>query len=164
MKTRILTLLACLALIGVAQAQEHPNYGALLDIQRMLKANVAETNILAFVKNSHIAYNLDADAIIKLKQDGATPNVIVAMMNTTPAPVAQAAYPAPGQVVQSAPPPQVVYAQAPVYYAPAPVYVQPSPWCSVLSSLSLSFAWSSGGGHNNYCGGGGYHGYGGYHH
>jgi hypothetical protein len=83
----------------------------LADVVKMLRAGVDINTLQSYVANSQSAFNLDADEIIFLKDEGAPSELINAMMDrdkvlyaSSMAPPPQPAQPAPAPaVVQSAP-------------------------------------------------------------
>jgi hypothetical protein len=93
MKTRNLeTILAgvvCAGLIlsaSVALAQNYSTTGSQMvygvpQIIRLSQAKVSDDTIIAYVKNSGFSYNLDADQIINLRQQGVSDAVITTMLN-----------------------------------------------------------------------------------
>jgi hypothetical protein len=191
MKTRMFQSVLAVAVVAgfaflpmnvPAQSSATPQTYGGTDIVKMNKANVGDTTIISYIKSSGNSYNLNADQIIFLKQQGISDAVITAMLSqpnpgaapatlpmpATPAPQPVASAPAYAQVTSTTVQPAVTYVQAPQpvvtyvqtvppyyyqpYYYPAPAYG----YSGVAFPLSLSFAW----GHS---GGGGYHG-GGWHH
>src|ERR1035438_1426706 len=115
MKTRnletILAGVACAGLIlsaSVALAQNYSTTGSQMvygvpQIIRLSQAKVSDDTIIAYVKNSGFSYNLDADQIINLRQQGVSDAVITTMLNqpktgsvvytpTAPAPQPAASY------------------------------------------------------------------------
>src|ERR1019366_1422047 len=97
------------------------------DVVKLVKAGLGEEVILAHIKNSGAFYNLSADQLIYLHDQGTSENEIKALMgtgsSTTPANPAPASVPTP--VMTSPAPPPAVTSPAPVpataTYAPAPV-------------------------------------------
>ena len=137
-------------------------------VVRLAQAKVADDTIIAYVKSSVSSYDLDANQILYIRQQGVSDVVIATMLsqpkpavaiNPPPAPALQPAVssPSPAPVAVATVAPTVTYVQtvpAPVYYY-QPYYY---PAYGVSPALSLSFAWG-GGWH-----GGGWHGGGGWHH
>ena len=87
------------------------------DVVKLVKAGLGEEVILAHIKNNGAYYNLSADQLIYLHDQGATPNEIKALLGsggpTAPANPAPAPEPMPAATT---PPP----APAPAFTAPAP--------------------------------------------
>lgn len=108
------------------------------EITQLSKAGVGENVILAYIKDSHTAYNLNAQDIIKLRDDGVSPQVTAALIQRG-AEVRQAAQEAAreSQVqsteVAAAPTYQTqpVAEQPAVTYVAAPVVVRPASTVSV---------------------------------
>ena len=138
-------------------------------VLQLLQANVGDSTIIAYIKNSGNSYGLNADQIIYLRQQGASDAVITAMLQqpkqaVAAAPVAMPTTPAPQPVVSYADstpvattttPPPVTYVQtvpAPTYYYAPPYYYPGYAW---YPPVSLSFAWGWGSGwHGGGCYGG----------
>jgi len=149
-------------------------------VLQLAQAKVPDDTIVAYIHNSGNRYNLNADQIIYLRQQGISDNVITVMLSqpgpTTPADNSYAAQvptpqtPAPAVVTQPAPtyvqtvpsPNVYVVPSAQPYYYNA--YTQPIYYPSYSYFPAVSFSFGFGGYHNGYYGGG-YHGgyYGGYH-
>jgi len=140
-------------------------------VLQLKQAEVGDDTIIAYIKNSGNIYNLNADQIIYLRQQGLSDAVVTAMLNqpkpamavaapATPAPqpVASAAEVAPVAATTAAP--AVTYVQT----VPATYYYQPYyyPVYSCFPAVSFSFGWHGGGYYGGY---GGWHGggYGGWH-
>jgi hypothetical protein len=75
-----------------------------LQVLQLAQAKVSEGTILAFVKGSQANYNLDAPAIIFLRQQGVTDAVLTAML-TPPVPVVATNLPLPQPATASPPTP-----------------------------------------------------------
>ena len=175
--------LALSAMTVAAQNSAPPLAYGVPQVLQLVQAKVGDNTIIAYIHNSGNSYNLTADQIIYLRQQGVSDNILNVML-TQPKP---ASAPAP-----AAPTPDNSYqAQAPASYAPAPTttYVQSAPPSTVyvvpnsqpyyynnyyysqpyyypysyFPSVALSFGF---GGSSYYHGGyyGGYHGGGGYYH
>lgn len=105
------------------------------EIAQLSKAGVGDTVILAYIKDSPTAYNLNATEIIKLRDQGVSPEVTAALIQrgTEVRQAAQAAA-QPSQSTEIAAAPsyqtQPVVEQA-VTYLPTPVIVQPASTVSV---------------------------------
>jgi hypothetical protein len=84
---------------------------SLEDIVRMTQSNVPDANIIDQIRNSGVVYNLSADNIIYLKNNGVSPPVISALQNGGPV------------AVRYAPPPTTVIVEERPYYPPPPAYV-----------------------------------------
>jgi hypothetical protein len=159
-----------------AQSSSNPQACGVSDIVKLNQAKVGDATIISYIQNSGNSYNLTADQIISLRQQGISDAVITAMLNqpkpaAVPAAVPTPATPAPQPVApdntavtSTATQPAITYVQAqqpsvtyiqtvPTYYYqpyyPAPAYYGYSGWAF---PLSLSFAWG------NYGHGGGWHG------
>jgi hypothetical protein len=180
MKTRNLgTMLAIVAGVSLAWsasttlAQDSSAAGGVPQVIRLSQAQVSENTIIAYVNRSGLSYNLTADQIISLRQQGVSDAVITAMLSQpqTAAPVVTA-YAPPTPVAQTVVAPAVVAAPT-TTIVPTVTYVQPLPppayyyqpnygpsygW---FPPIALSFAWGSGGHGGGYYGG--WHG-GGWHH
>lgn len=187
------TFLAVIAAAGVALSAMTggaQNSAPLLSygvpqVLQLAQAKVSDATIIAYIRNSGNSYNLTADQIIYLRQQGVSDDVLNVML-TQPKP---AVAPAP-----TAPPDNSYQAQTPAAYtpAPAPAYVQSAPSTvyvvpnsqtyyyntysqpyyypysySYFPSVSLAFAFGGssyyhggyyGSYHGGYYGGGGYHG------
>jgi hypothetical protein len=185
MKTRNLgTMLAIVAVASLtwsastALAQDSSAVAGIPQVVRLSQAQVNENTIIAYVNRSGLSYNLTADQIISLRQQGVSDAVITAMLSQPPtaAPtVTTYAPPAPApQVTQTVVAPAVTAVPtttivSPVTYVqplPAPAYYYqpsyaPAPSYGWFSPIALSFAWGS----SSYHGGGYYGGWhGGWHH
>lgn len=114
----------------LARAARTPQLSPALDqIVKLTKGGVAESVTLAFIQTSQMPYALDAQNIIKLREQGVSSQVITAMMQRNEE-IRRATEEA-GQTAQStastsvaSPPSQVVSAptQTQVVYAPAQTY------------------------------------------
>lgn len=92
----------------VVAAQGQPL--SVSDIKAMAKAGVGDDIIINQINNTHSAYNLDANAIIDLKNAGVSDKVITYMMNTGANVVASEAPPPPQtEVVVASPGPDYVW-------------------------------------------------------
>jgi hypothetical protein len=149
------------------------SYG-VSQIMQLAQAKVSDDTIIAYIKNSGNIFDLNADQIIYLRQQGISDAVITTMLNqprpavavatpTTPAPqpVASTAYSGPVSTATVAP--TVTYVQTvpdtTYYYQPdyQPYYYPAYAW---YPPVSFSFGW--GGGWGGGWRGGGWHG-GGHH-
>ena len=70
------------------------------DVIRLVKATIADDVVIAKIKQSKTKFDTSVDALVALKQEGVSDNVIAAMVNPSPAPAsasppAKAAAPAP---------------------------------------------------------------------
>ena len=82
----------------------------IADIKAMAKAGVGDDIIINQISNSHSVYNLDANAIIDLKNAGVSEKVITYMMNTSANMMASQAPPPPQtEVVVASPGPDYVW-------------------------------------------------------
>jgi hypothetical protein len=187
------TFLAVIAATGLALSATAQNSAPVLaygvpQVLQLAQAKVSDDTIIAYIHNSGNSYNLNADQIIYLRQQGVSDNVLNVMLTQpkpasapvatppdnsyqVPAPATPA--PAPVTYVQSAPPPSTVYvvpnSQNYYYNTYAQPYYYPY---SYFPSVSLAFAFGGGssyhggyyygGYHGGYYGGGGYHGGGGH--
>ncbi len=157
------------------------SYG-VAQILKLEQAKVGDSVIINYVQNSGMTYDLKADEIVYLKQQGVSDGVLNAMMNQRPpvagpsAPATASSAPASpsaasysansGQATTASAPPMTYIQQQPAqpstvyvvpspqaYYYPAPAYYPYYGGSSYWPPISLSFAWGSyGGGH-----GGGWH-------
>jgi hypothetical protein len=185
MNTRIFQKILAIVVAGSvallaenALAQNNSNaplsYGAN-EVVKLAQAKIGEDTIMAYIKNNHVDYNLNADQILYVRQQGVSDAVITLMLNQPKSP-----NPSPTVSAPAAPTPQaaastVVVQPAVTYVQPAPVtYVQPVYYPSysycgpTFPSVSLAFGFGGyyGGGHyygGNRCYYGGGH-YGGWHH
>jgi len=83
---------------------------SLADIKAMKNAKVSDDIIINQINNTHSVYNLDANAIIDLKNSGVSEKVIAYMMNTSTNVVANQAPPPPQQeVVVTSPGPDYIW-------------------------------------------------------
>lgn len=149
-------------------------------ILQMVRANVNDDTLIAYIKNSGNSYTLNADQIIYLRQQGVSDAVITTMLNqpkvglvalTAPAasspPASTTATPAVAD-----PTPTVTYVQTvpttTYYYYPyydyAPAYYPYYHGYGCYPSVSFSFGWGGhwgGGWHGGWHGGygGGWHGH-----
>jgi len=90
-----------------------------LQVLQLAEAKVGNGTILAFVKGSQASYNLDAAAIIFLRQQGVSDDVLTAML-TPPAPVAVTNPPLPAVAPVAQPTPAPVPETADAAPTPAP--------------------------------------------
>jgi hypothetical protein len=153
------------------------SYG-VSQIMQLAQAKVSDDTIIAYIKNSGNIFDLNADQIIYLRQQGISDAVITTMLNqprpavavatpTTPAPqpVASTAYSGPVSTATVAP--TVTYVQTvpdtTYYYQPdyQPYYYPAYGW---YPPVSFSFGWGGGwgggwhgGGHGGGWHGGGHH-------
>ncbi|HEX7652988.1 MAG TPA: DUF6600 domain-containing protein [Verrucomicrobiae bacterium] len=104
------TALVWLGMASVALAQNYPT--GVQDVVKLSQAGISEDIILSQIRNNQASYNLSADQIIALKDDGVSARVINALIGGTSPTVPTSAPPAP-----AAPPPPA---------APAPVSGEPS--------------------------------------
>jgi hypothetical protein len=79
---------------AVASTAQPMPYG-VTQIVQLAQAKVGDDTIIAYVKNSGNSYNLDADQIISLRQQGVSDVVITTMLNQPKAGVAAVSQPAP---------------------------------------------------------------------
>ena len=146
------------------------------DVLKLVRSNIGENTIVAFINNSGQAYNLGAPEIIYLRGQGVSEGVITAMLNqrnkapaaTAPVPNQWAAPSQPAAPSATTAPAVASYpTTAPVYVQPSTVYVAPpAPVYSYYypdypyyySPFSLSLGFGFGFGHGYYGGHGGYHG------
>ena len=141
------------------------SYGVSQVVQ-LSKANVSEDTIVSYVQNSGNSFNLDANQIIYLKDQGVSANVINAMISQKNRPVAATT------TASAAPSPAVVTSQPQVttYVPSSTVYVIPDtqtyyyntyyarPYYYPWPAVSLSFGWGGGwGGYHGGWHGGGWH-------
>lgn len=123
------------------EAQPEPSFklpSRLDEIAQLSKAGIGDNVILAYIKDSHTAYNLNAQDIIKLRDDGVSPQVTAALIQRG-AEVRQAAQAAAKesqtQTTEVAAAPsyqtQPVAEQPAVTYVAAPVVVRPASTVSV---------------------------------
>ena len=167
-----------------AQDSSGANIGStpVMQILKLEQANVGDATIIAYIQNSGTSYNLPADQIIYLRQQGVSDPVLTAMLNqpksgavvaTAPAalaPVATSTTPAPepvastittaaGTTITTASGSTATVAPTVTYVQTVPVttyYAQPYYYPAyAYPPVSLSFGWVWG------CGGG-WHG--GWHH
>jgi hypothetical protein len=104
------------------------------DVLRLARAKVAEETIVSFIQNSGTVYNLQANDIVYLRNEGVSDRVISAMLEQKRKFIEQSEQNA-GAPVSSSPPaqqpaatqPAPVYVQPPVQTAPSSVYVIPYP-------------------------------------
>lgn len=148
------------------------------EILQLQQAKVGDDTIIAYIKNSGNSYELNADLIIHLRQEGLSDSVLTAMLQharssgtvgpSAPAPQPAAPAPAPAtgseQVSTVTVAPSTTYVQtvpaAPYYYAQPYPYYYPYYYPGyAYAPVSFSFGWVYGGGGCHY----GYHG-GCYHH
>ena len=176
-------MLAIVAGVGLAWSTstalaQDSSAAGVPQVIRLSQAQVSENTIIAYVNRSGLSYNLTADQIISLRQQGVSDAVITAMLSQplTAAP-AVTTYspppPPPAPVTQTVVAPTVATVPtttvvSPVTYVqplpPPAYYYQPSyaPSYGWFPPIALSFAWGS----SSYHGGGyygGWHG-GGWHH
>jgi len=172
----------------VAANQPAPPLGyGTSQILQLAQAKLGEATLIAYIRNSGNSYNLNADQIIYLRQQGLSDAVISAMLNQpragvalplpstpAPAPVAYSAYAAPASTATVAPAatyvqtaPETTYYAQPYYaqsYYSQPYYYNPyyySPGYAWYPSVAVGWGWGWGG--RGYYGGysGGWGGYGG---
>jgi hypothetical protein len=154
-KIMAVAVAAGLMLAGNVRAQNYPaaaqlSYGTA-EVVKLAQAKVSDDTVIAYINTSGNNYNLSADQVLYLRQQGVSDIVITTMLNHAAAPAAAPApaTPAPQPVVSTVTPaPTVTYIQtAPPtyyyqpYYYPAPVYG----WSPALS-LSFGFGGHWGGG------------------
>ena len=146
----------------VAAPAPQLGYG-VQQILQLAQAKVGDDTIVAFIRNSGNSYNLNADQIIYLRQQGISDAVVTAMLNQPRAGVALTlpTTPAPEPVAAMAPPaqtPEVVYYSQPYYdpyYYDAGYYWYPP--------VTIGWGWGWGWGGRGYGYYRGYHGgYGGF--
>jgi hypothetical protein len=94
-----------------------PGVAAIGDVNKMLDAKVDDGVIIAYIHNSHASFNLSAADIIALKDHGASPEVLKALMESPPAATASV-YPQTGApqtmlTVEAPMTPSADYSQAP---------------------------------------------------
>jgi hypothetical protein len=115
---------------GLAQSgQSWPS--GVPDIMKLVQANVGDSTIIAYIRNTGRQYKLNAGEIVMLKQQGFSDPVLTAMLENQPN-VAQP---------QPAPPPMRVSSPPPPPRAYNPYY---NPFC-YFPPIALSFGWHSGG-------------------
>lgn len=151
------------------------------EVLKLSRAKIEDDTIVAFVKSSKTAYNLGANEIVYLREQGVSERVITAMLEQHPHVAATwaastttpAASSTPGtpNTPSTAPAATTVVQTAPVYVSPPPAYAYPGPaygyydpypyylggyWGFPLPGISLSFGF----GHGFHGGGfhGGFHG------
>lgn len=139
----IATLIIFVGLVASLAQSGQPWPPGVPDILKLVRANLSDDTIVAYVKNTGQHYTLNAGEIIMLKQQGVSDQVLNAMLQN---PVATA---------QPRPAVQPTYVVQPAYVATTPAYSYPyyssyNPFY-YLPPISLSFGWSSGG---SYWGGG----------
>lgn len=109
---------------------------ALEEIVKLTKGGVSESVTLAYIQASPVAYSLDAQDILRLREQGVSPSVVTAMMQHGDE-LRRAAAEA-GKQAQTA-------AAAPTSQLPAPVAVAPAPATTALtpsvpaSSVSVTY-------------------------
>lgn len=133
----------------------HPTLAwATQEVLKLCRARVSEETVMAFVGRATTSFDLTADDILYLKEQGVSERVLNAMLSQRPNPgttVAAAAVPSPTNsggggkasvltapgvpqtptVVYQQPPPTVVYQQAPpVVVRSSPTYVYSAPYYS----------------------------------
>ncbi len=163
---------------AAASASAVPLSYGLTQVLQLAQAKVGDSTIIAYIKNSGNSYDLSADQIIYLRQQGLSDAVLTTMLTqprpglavaapTTPAPTpetvstpapATSSTVAPAAVATTTVAPTVTYVQtvpATVYNYSQPCYYPTYAW---FPPVSFSFGWG-GGWH-----GGGWHGGGGWHH
>ena len=178
------------AVTGAASAKRaHPTLAwATQEVLKLCRAKVGDDTVIAFIGRATTSFDLTADDVVYLKEQGVSDRVLNAMLSqrpvSTPVPAAPTA-PAPSATVQgggssllTAPgvpqTPTVIYQQSPpVVVQSSPTYVYSAPYYSGYSyypyypsygwrypSVSLSFGFGNYGGYR-----GGYRGcyVGGYH-
>ena len=133
------------------------------DVLRLARAKVAEETIVSFIQNSGTIYNLQANDIVYLRNEGVSDRVISAMLEQKRKFVEQSEQNA-GAPVSSSPP-----AQQPAATQPAPVYVQPPAQTAPSSVYVIPYPAAPSAYYGGYWGpsislgfrfGGGYHGHG----
>lgn len=148
------------------------------EVLKLVRANVTEDVVMAFIENSRTGFNLSADEIVQLHNDGVSDKMIQAMLARKKAapPVVAVAQEAPQPQAQPTPQQQIVVQQPaqptvtyvpsePVYVtAPTTTYVYREPYYSYYDSypyywgfyprVSFNFGFRSGyyGGHYRYGG------------
>jgi len=143
-------------------------------ILKLKQAEIGDDTVIAFIKTSKTSYDLDADQIIYLKQQGVSDSVVSAMlqqprtqgnyaMAVTPTPQPEFSPTDTAQVSQAPVAPAVTYVQTvPTTYYYSQPYYTPSGAFICYPSVGVSFGWYGG----SWCGsgwhGGGYY-YGGGH-
>jgi len=122
------------------------------EVLNLVRADVADEVVMAFIKNSRTGFSLSADEIIHLHSEGVPDEMIHEMLarkKQAPRPViVSAPQPAPvpypvQTIVQQ--PPTVTYVQPQTVYVPAPTtYVYPSPVYTYYSPYrSHGYHWGS---------------------
>ena len=157
---------------AAANASAVPLSYGLTQVLQLSQAKVGDSTIIAYIKNSGNSYDLSADQIIYLRQQGLSDAVLTTMLSqprpglavaapTTPAPppepvstpaVVTSSTVTPAAVATTTVAPTVTYVQtvpANTYYYSQPYYYPTYAW---FPPVSFSFGW-----------GGGWHG-GGWHH
>ena len=129
------------------------NYRPLNEITALTQAGIGDTVILTYIQNSATTYNVGAQDIIKLREQGVSPEVITALIQhgTEVRPVApEVANTSQANAVASAPAyqptPVVAEVSTPVlvnYYVPTPV--QPVSTVSVTYFGSRGYSYAPGG-------------------
>ena len=171
-KTLAIMGVGSLVLLALNAPEQNPA-SPTAQILQLEKARVSDDTIIAYIKNSGHSYNLNADQIISLHQQGVSDAVITAMLSQPRPAAVTTTVPVP-----TAPPPQIYSTTAPAdtsaadqpattyaqtvpttyyYYAAPYYYYYPafySPVCGYYgwSRCSASFCW------NGYWGGGAWHG------
>jgi hypothetical protein len=124
------------------------------EVLKLVRANVTEDVVMAFIENSRTGFNLSADEIVQLHNEGVSDKMIQAMLarRKTPQPAIavtqEAPQPAPQPqqqiVVQQPAQPQVTYVPSqPVYVtAPATTYVYREPYYTYYDSYSYPYYWA----------------------
>lgn len=133
------------------------------EVLQLMQAQIGESTILAYIKNSSVTYRLSAEQIIYLKQQGASNPILDAMITHTPptvvaTPTSSVTTQPAVTYVQTAPVSTIYYTRDPYYYG-GPAYYGYDygygyyPW--LLPPVSFSFGF---GGHGHGGGYGGWHG------
>jgi hypothetical protein len=116
-----------------SQPKQHRISDAASVILKLKRGDVSEQVIVAYIENAKRNFDLSAEEIVYLKQEGVTDKIVTAALNhhakipqpivSVPQQTAAAPAPVPSQPTVVVAPPQTTYVQA----APPPVYVYSYP-------------------------------------
>ena len=95
------------------------------EVLKLSQAKISDDVTLTYIQNSGTSYNLGAQEIVYLKNQGVSDNVINAMQGQRKKAMESAV-----QITASSP--------APVYSAPAPIYAQPALYVPPVESIAVS--------------------------